>query len=128
MAVVKTLPGVKITVWSDGKQLKEYRSKTGPLGDPINKTVSRFIEATTDKEFSFKIHVSDSYQLDGPNLLFDLYVDGVSVGGVLCGEYELIHGSWTKEVEGVKQPTEKRNVVGLRKFVFSELFTGKHPY
>jgi len=55
-----------------------------------------------------------------------MYVDGMSVGGVLCSEYELIHGSWTKHVEGVKQPTEKRNVVGLRKFTFSELATGKH--
>lgn len=128
MAVVKTLPGVKITIWSDGQQLKEYKGKARPPGGPVDKTVSRFIKATTDKEFSFKIRVSESYRLDGPNLLFHLYVDGVSVGGVLCGEYELIHGSWGKEVEGVKQPTEKRNVVGLRKFRFSELVIGKHSY
>lgn len=123
MAVVKTLPGVKITIWSGGQKLKEYKSKTGLPGGPTNQTVSRFIEATTDKEFSFNIRVSKSYQLDDPNLLFNLHVDGLSVGGVLCSEYELIHGSWTKEVEGVKQPTEKRNVVGLRKFIFSELVT-----
>jgi hypothetical protein len=126
MAVAKSLPGVKVTVWSNGKQLKEYRNKTGSLGGPVAKSVARFIEATSDTEFSFKIWVSSSFLLDCPNLLFNVYADGVSVGGVLCGEYELIHGSWTKEVEGIKQPTEKRNVTGLQKFRFSELVSGKY--
>lgn len=126
MAIAKTLPGVKITVWSDGQQLTEHKNIAGYHGGPIGKVVAKFIEATTDMEFLFKIRVSKSYQLDCPNLLFNFYVDGVSVGGVLCGEYELLHGSWTKKVEGVKQPTEKRNIVGLRKFRFSELVAGKH--
>jgi hypothetical protein len=128
MAVVRSLPGVKISVYSGGQKLKEYRVKKGPPRSHVNKgkSVSRLIEAATDAEFSFRVHVSNPYQLDCPTLLFSVYVDGMSVGGVLCGEYELIHGSWTKHVEGVKQPTEKRNVVGLRKFTFSELVTGKH--
>jgi hypothetical protein len=128
MAVVETLPGVKITIWSNGKQMKEYKNKTGSPRGPVKKSVTRSVEATTNTEFSFKICVADSLQLDCPNLLFNMYVDGVSVGGVLCSEYELLHGKWTKEVEGVKQPTEKRNVIGLRKFMFSELVTGKHPF
>jgi hypothetical protein len=130
MAVVKSLPGVKISVYSSGQKLKEYRIKKGSPGSHVDKgkSVSRLIKAATDAEFSFRVHVSNSYQLACPTLLFSLYVDGMSVGGVLCGEYELIHGSWTKHVEGVKQPTEKRNVVGLRKFTFSELATGKHHY
>jgi hypothetical protein len=125
MAVVKSLPGVKITIWSDDRQLTEYRCKTELPGDTADSFVSRFIEATTEAEFYFKIYVSENYQLDSPNLLFDIYVDGKSVGGVVCGEYELITGKWTKKVEGVKQPTEKRNIVGLRKFKLSELIIGK---
>lgn len=128
MAVVQSLPGVKISVYSGGQKLKEYRIKKGPPRSHVDKSksVSRLIKAATGAEFSFRVHVSNPYQLDCPTLLFNMYVDGISVGGVLCGEYELIHGSWIKHVEGVKQPTEKRNVVGLRKFTFSGLATDKH--
>ena len=66
MAVVKTLPGVKIIIWSSGKQLKEYKNKTGSTGGPIEESVARFIEAITDTGFSFKICVADSFQLDCP--------------------------------------------------------------
>jgi len=126
MAIVKSLPGVKITICSEGKKLKEYKFRMELPRRSVEKAVSRFIEAPTNAEFSIKIRVSGSYQLDCPNLLFNIYVDGVSVGGVLCGEYELIHGGWTKNIEGVKQPTEK-HVVGFHKFRFSELVIGKLP-
>lgn len=125
MAVVKSLPGVKIVICSGEKKLREYKFKTGLSKQSVEKSVRRLIETSTDAEFSIKICVVDTYQLDSPNLLFNIYIDGISVGGVLCGEYELLHGSWTRKVEGIKQPTEKRNIVGLCKFRFSELVISK---
>jgi len=104
MAVAKSLSGVKITVWSNGKQLKEYKNKIRSIGGPVVKWFARFTEANTDTEFSFKIWVSSSFQLDCPNLLFSMYVDGVSVSGTLHGEYA--HSRKLDEGSGRNQKTD----------------------
>jgi hypothetical protein len=123
MAILKGLTGIRVTILSAGKKLDEHK-KIEPRGAFCNRTVSKYIESTTDAEFSFKLRVSEGYQLDCPTLLFTIYVDGQSIGGRLCGAYEPIYGGWTKEIEGIKLPTDKRNVVDLRKFRFSELMAG----
>jgi hypothetical protein len=85
MAVLDGLEGIEVSVCVHGQALHEYEdndleAEPGDVGAyQASKTVSKYLEAVTDKEFSIKIVVKDPYEMDCPTLGFQVKVDGMVV-------------------------------------------------
>lgn len=82
MAILSTLPGVEVTVCVGRVPLKEYDDDevNQTLGEDALRlgpvTVSKYIEAITDREFTVDLCVQRPYLKTSPTLTFDVYVDG----------------------------------------------------
>jgi hypothetical protein len=81
MAVLNGLEGIEVTVCVDGQALREYNddeveAQPGVVGaHQASKTVSKWIEADTGKDFVIKMGVKSPYQMDCPTLSFKVQVD-----------------------------------------------------
>lgn len=128
MAVLDSLPGVEVTIWSEGSKLKEYDDD----GDQVrqswkHKTVSKYIESETDAAFYFKLQVGKPYEHDCDELGFAIILDGCeeNIDSHLCcsddldddGEWELdVHGVETHDAEGAK----------IKRFRFAKLHKSRY--
>ncbi|KAK4496756.1 hypothetical protein PRZ48_012739 [Zasmidium cellare] len=72
MAILKSLPGVEVTVEVDGEPLDEYEDKTST--DDFD-TVTRYIEAPNDRDFEIII-VTSAGATRGAGLEYQIIVDG----------------------------------------------------
>ncbi|KAB8304359.1 hypothetical protein EYC80_003767 [Monilinia laxa] len=87
MAVLNDVRGIQVTVRVDGKALEEYddddvETVPGDAGEyRALRTVAKYIESCTDKNFDIKYQVDDEYKFDSPHLTFSTYVDGTKVSG-----------------------------------------------
>lgn len=85
MAVLKSVRGIQVTVRVDGKALEEYEDDEfeavpGEVGDyQASRTVAKYIESCTGKNFDMKFKVDEEYKFDSPNITFSTYVDGTKV-------------------------------------------------
>lgn len=128
MAIIDSLLGVEVSVWSDGAKLPEYDGQDDEVRQSWrHKTVSRYIESETDAEFFFKLKVGKPYKHDCDELGFAIILDGCeeNVDSILCSpdnleeddEWEFdVHGVETYDVEGAK----------LKKFKFSKLHISRY--
>jgi hypothetical protein len=101
MAVLADLEGIEVTICVDGQALHEYNNddeieaQAGAVGaHQASKTVSKYIEAATGKEFAIKLTVKSPYKMDCPTLSFPCRVDGMKVCSriLLKTEYESASG------------------------------------
>jgi hypothetical protein len=85
MAVLNGLEGIEVTICVDGQALHEYNDdeievQAGAVGAyQASKTVSKYIEAATGKEFAIKVTVKSPYKMDCPTLSFLCKVDGMEI-------------------------------------------------
>lgn len=85
MAILDAIRGIEVTVCVDGQALEEYdddefEAESGEIGEhQASRTVAKYIESCTGKEFSIKIMVNKAYKFDSPNISFELYIDGLYV-------------------------------------------------
>jgi len=85
MAVLDALEGIEVTICVDGQALHEYNddeieAQAGAVGaHQASKTVSKYIEAATGKEFAIKTAIKSPYKMDCPTLSFLCTVDGMKV-------------------------------------------------
>jgi hypothetical protein len=128
MAILESLLGVEVTIWSNGSQLAEYDDHDDEVIQKWkHKTVSKYIESKSDAEFFFKLKVGKPYEHDCDELGFAIILDGCeeNVDRHLCSpdsledndEWEFdVHGVETHDAEGAK----------LKKFRFSKLHTSMY--
>jgi hypothetical protein len=131
MAVLNGLEGIEVTICVDGQALHEYNddeveAQAGAVGaHQASKTVSKYIEAATGKEFAFKVTVKPPYKMDCPALSFPCRVDGMEV------DSRLFHKTEYKSASGFEIVVKglKHNLGGLPKrcsikhFRFAEIKT-----
>ncbi|KAH8800992.1 hypothetical protein F5882DRAFT_457358 [Hyaloscypha sp. PMI_1271] len=85
MAVLDALEGIEVSICVDGQALHEYNdddieAQAEAVGaHQASKTVSKYIEAATGKEFAIKLTVKSPYKMDCPTLSFSCRVDGMKV-------------------------------------------------
>jgi hypothetical protein len=131
MAVLANLEGIEVTICVDGQALHEYNddeveAQAGAVGAyQASKTVSKYIEAATGKEFAIKMRVKSPYKMDCPTLGFSCEVDGVDIGGSILRKTEYKSASGFEDVlNGLEH-----NLGGLSKrcsirhFQFAEIKT-----
>jgi len=83
MAVLDLVPGLEVTVCVDGQLLEEY-SEDGyeevPTGEvaqhKATRTVTRYIESTSEKEFVVHISAAKGFTMDCDGILWNIRTDG----------------------------------------------------
>ncbi|PMD38441.1 hypothetical protein L207DRAFT_599223 [Hyaloscypha variabilis F] len=130
MAVLKGLEGIEVTVRVDNSALHEYNddevsNELVPIGEyQASKTVSKYIEAFTGKEFTIVMTVRALYQMDCPTLSFRVMVDGNHASNPLLRKSNYRGNNWEKKVAGIRHQLEgpsKR--CSIKKFLFAEIQT-----
>ncbi len=88
MAIPERVPGLQACVLVDGNALPEYDheeiepTKPGPIGEhQAVRTVSKYIEAVSGKEFGIRISLNTPFKLNCPTLTVRIQIDGKWVGG-----------------------------------------------
>jgi hypothetical protein len=135
MAVLESLPGVEVCVCVDGNALEEYKDDEevkvtpGPVGEhQASKTVSKYIESITGKEFCIRATISPAFLFDCPRLSFKLRIDGKRMDGVLSSKHlvrtaDKLHlvKSNIMEMNGLRLATDSKNPHSLlKKFTFAK--------
>jgi hypothetical protein len=81
MAIIEALPGIQVTVESQGRVLPEYEDdsewdRKDEFDTPTNMLSLSFIECVTDQEFQIRCEAKPPYKPDSPILDFAIMVDG----------------------------------------------------
>ena len=108
MVVPDFHPGFKFEVVVDGEPLKEYDDKNEEVKArevseyKASRTVSKYIEAVTGKEFGIRLSVGKPYEMDCSSLSFKVLIDGKVVERQILRSslYEPDIGPWVTLVEG----------------------------
>ncbi|KAF4626758.1 hypothetical protein G7Y89_g11398 [Cudoniella acicularis] len=127
MAIHELIPGVEVAIIVDGVPLEEYVDDevdrhSGQFGEQrAARTVSKYIEAVTGKEFSIRVKLDTAYKPDCPSLGFNYFVDGVLASRRLFRNMDKPRLG-LQLVEGVRN-TEPSGHTTLKPFKFSEINT-----
>jgi len=85
MAILDSIPGLEVFVCVDDEPLQEYDDDGDDEGEVEHtqfaeyqgaRTVGKFVESVSDKEFSIRINLETSYVMDCASLLFPIHIDG----------------------------------------------------
>ncbi|RDL33263.1 uncharacterized protein BP5553_08702 [Venustampulla echinocandica] len=85
MAILEGAPGIRVTIVSQGKALKEYEDddgfRRGEYDVPVERISTTYIECVSDEEFRIELEITPDYNPAGKHthLSFSAYVDGMSV-------------------------------------------------
>lgn len=136
MAILNKLPGLEVTINVNGVPLQEYEEDSSDLYEASPglsgewqdaRTVSRYIEAATDTEFSIVVAGEPEFERSSPSLLCDLYIDGKWVWGPIFTEPSLRKPTFRNETKGiyVSMPTGSGDHSLLKKFKFAKIETSE---
>ncbi|KAL2063578.1 hypothetical protein VTL71DRAFT_5383 [Oculimacula yallundae] len=109
MAVLDSLLGIKVTVVVDGETLEEYDTenetvtRTNPAAaiHQQARTVTKYIESKTGKEFLVRLSVQAPYSLDCPRLSFYVSVDGQHIQSPMLSKAKYAKREWSRDVGGI---------------------------
>ncbi|KAF7871595.1 hypothetical protein EAF04_003702 [Stromatinia cepivora] len=131
MAISDLLPGVETTVCVDGIPLVEYdnndiKSEAGTSVEKkalASKTVSKYIEALTDKNFVVNVAVNKAYKSNYANdsscLIVKITIDGITVRESNFTVFHTHPWQWTLYARGLY--SVENGVEGFKPFAFSKL-------
>ncbi|APA09893.1 predicted protein [Sclerotinia sclerotiorum 1980 UF-70] len=131
MAISDLLPGIEITVCVDGIQLVEYdnndiKIKSGTSDEKkalASKTISRYIEALTDKNFAVNVAMNEAhksnYANDGSCLIVKITIDGITIHESSLTLFDTGASRWKIHARGVYSVED--GVEGFKPFAFSKL-------
>src|ERR1700712_1287703 len=84
MAVLDDLPGFDVSILVDNTALKEYdddeevtSAESGAIGEhQVSKTISKYIEAMSDKDFQIHLKLLEGHQMNCPTYTTIIRIDG----------------------------------------------------
>jgi hypothetical protein len=130
MAVLDTLPGIEVTIKSQGRTLPEYpddgewsnRRHHAPV--PAEKRTSVYVECVSDAKFEVVSSIKPPYKFVNCQMLsFWIYVDGQAVGG--ASSRKIVDGRW-KELMAASCARTGLNQVSRRAFKFASIQKGRN--
>jgi hypothetical protein len=85
MAIIEALPGLKVTIESQGRALEEYKDDSEWIDEKYttaaDKKTSVYVECVSDATFQIAFSVEPPFKLPDSELTFRVSVDGQRVGG-----------------------------------------------
>lgn len=115
MAVIDELPGVEVSITTDGVALNEYANDEPD--EPRTKTL--YIESTSNQDFAVRLTVKRGTVCKSNTLGFDVYMDGTKVLSRYPDRNEYLHVGYKCRLEGIENVRKE-----LIPFRFSEIKTG----
>jgi len=87
----------------------------------LKSTITKYIESTTDANFSIRLAIQPTYILTGSNIAFKTFVDGVRIRAPLVGQSSInkVTG-WKDNILGIYEG-ESGNIGCLKKLKFSQI-------
>jgi len=129
MAIIQGLPGVEVTIQTDGWTAWEYDDPAGADDETQHpRVITKFIECSDDEPFEIHLKASGSYSWGYRShaLKFTANIDGVWATAMACKHEHTFPGGWERYLS--------RRVVGdpyggsryvSQKFAFSKITKGK---
>ncbi|KAH9207285.1 hypothetical protein DL95DRAFT_396184 [Leptodontidium sp. 2 PMI_412] len=128
MAILDRVPGLEVTVHVDGQQAQEYDDDEGEpavLGAvgwyQAARTVRKYVESISDKEFLVQLSLDRSFKFDCPTLSCELSIDGKIVRSPVI--YRKHQDSFTLDIDGIKTSAGDGKRALLKPFKFSKIET-----
>ncbi|PMD38442.1 hypothetical protein L207DRAFT_568089 [Hyaloscypha variabilis F] len=125
MAVHEDIPGIEASICVDGQPLQEYDTENDKVNHDNHAvklhqsiwTTTKYVESQTDKEFTIKLALKDSYTMGCPRLLTKVAVDGQIVYSVgwFQTDYSL-HRNLELIVQGPETRTASRTTFKPMRF------------
>ncbi|KAI0112058.1 hypothetical protein GGR51DRAFT_54338 [Nemania sp. FL0031] len=125
MAIIQGLPGVEVTVFTNGRTAREYDDLSG-LGerDHCQQVATKYIECKDNELFRIHLKVTDEYPWGLKNyfLNFAVAIDGIWARGELCWQKDTEEQDWEKNISYrvVKTPEDPARYV-YQEFVFPKI-------
>lgn len=117
MAIGKELPEVEVTVVVDGVALKEYHDHDL---DEDDRTITRYIEAASGKNFEVHIKVDKGCNFIGDCLVFAIEVDGKMADTPIIRARRCARAAYSYGSQGLMTSNTQ-----CRKYTFASLETGQ---
>jgi hypothetical protein len=143
MAILNSVPGLEICVCIDGEALVEYDDDeeqevgAGHVAEyQAAKTVSKYIESISDKDFGIKATIGPKYVFDSSAVSFAIEIDGkLMITPILeKSKYPTlvfqsrVTGNIVSHTRGVRVPTAVNSEKALlKKFRFSKIEMSLSP-
>jgi hypothetical protein len=129
MAVITGLPGVEVTVFTNGCTAKEYDDPSELReADQCPRTVTKYIECKDDEPFRIHLKVTDEYLWGFKNhiLNFAAVIDGIWARGQVCAEKDTEEEEWERDIiyRIVQNPDNPARYV-FQEFAFAKIIKGK---
>ncbi|KAH7319175.1 hypothetical protein BKA65DRAFT_409663 [Rhexocercosporidium sp. MPI-PUGE-AT-0058] len=128
MAILERVEGLEVTVHIDGQPAQEYDDDEGEQVVPgavgwyqAARTIRKYVESISDKEFLVQLSLDKSFKFDCPTLRCDLSIDGKVVRTPLI--YQNHQDSFTLRIDGIKTLAGDEKTALLKPFKFSKIET-----
>ena len=90
MAILGALPGIEVTIESQGTALSEYNDDTewaqwAPRDEysvGADKWMSKYVECVSDTEFQLRFSMKPPFKMDSDKLSFDVSMDGQGIAEI----------------------------------------------
>ncbi|KAF4626757.1 hypothetical protein G7Y89_g11399 [Cudoniella acicularis] len=134
MAILHDLPGIKVTVYMNGKPVEEYDDDeefappsralvANNDGKPIVKTTTKYIESITDQEFSIYIDITNPFKFDCPNIGPTVFIDGFKASRTNILRSDYTSHTVSQVIKGAYERDVRRKIQKFRHFKFSKVET-----
>ncbi|KAJ8133309.1 hypothetical protein O1611_g306 [Lasiodiplodia mahajangana] len=125
MAIIQGLPGVEVTVFTNGCTAREYDDPSG-LGEVYHcqRVVTKYIECKDDEPFRIHLKVTDEYPWGFKNHFLNVaaVIDGIWAKGELCWQKDTEKEDWEQDISYriVRDPEDHARYV-YQEFAFSKI-------
>ncbi|KAI1271544.1 hypothetical protein F5Y07DRAFT_413507 [Xylaria sp. FL0933] len=123
MAVIQNLPGVEVTIYTDGSKAPEYDGVSeADKAFRFSNTAMKYIECKDNDSFSIHIKVDQKYVFKGHFLNFAAVIDGTWAKTERCSEEDVKEMSWEQDISHrvAKNPNGHRRYT-TQQFAFSQI-------
>ncbi|KAI0904919.1 hypothetical protein F4823DRAFT_567278 [Ustulina deusta] len=131
MAIIQGLPGLEVTIYTNGCIATEYDDLSrvdNVLQCP--KVVTKYIECKDNEQFRIHVKVTEEYSWGFENhfLNFAAVIDGVWAAGELCRQEDATGEGWERDISCrvAKNPNGHRRYV-VQEFAFSNIVKVDNP-
>lgn len=129
MAIIKELPGLEVTIFTNGRVATEYDDPSA-LGQAQQRLVTKYIEGRDDETYNIQIKASDEYSWgDGPQFLpFKVFIDG-RMAKIGCMQKYAEKKTWEENIcsQVLKDPNNPSRYF-IRELSFESIVDGNTEY
>ncbi|KAI0472382.1 hypothetical protein F4859DRAFT_522296 [Xylaria cf. heliscus] len=123
MAIIRGLPGLEVTIFTNGRTAKEYDDPS-KADNQDSRVATKYIECKHNESFRIHLRATDEYSWGFKNhiLNFAGVIDGIWAKGEICRQEDTKEEEWERDISYrvVKSPDNSARYV-IQEFAFSSI-------